>query len=91
MLETLRFRLPAFVLQMHSCCDLKPFSHVGAFSESLEVRLERLFSRASSIILANIAFENLDGLEELEVHLRIYTLLLICLAMIMNMNFNDLL
>ncbi|KAK4343341.1 hypothetical protein RND71_036435 [Anisodus tanguticus] len=36
--------------------------------ESLEVRLERLFSRASSIILANIAFDNLDGLEELEVY-----------------------
>ncbi|KAG5569568.1 hypothetical protein H5410_059334 [Solanum commersonii] len=36
--------------------------------ESLQVRLERLFSRASSIILANIAFENLDGLEELEVY-----------------------
>ncbi|XP_016436297.1 uncharacterized protein LOC107762453 [Nicotiana tabacum] len=35
--------------------------------ESLEVRLERLFSRAPSIILANIAFENLDGLEEFEV------------------------
>ncbi|PHU08224.1 hypothetical protein BC332_24713 [Capsicum chinense] len=36
--------------------------------ESLEVRLERLFSRASSVILANIVFENLDGLEELEVY-----------------------
>ncbi|CAN4094545.1 unnamed protein product [Withania somnifera] len=36
--------------------------------ESLEVRLERLFSRGSSIVLANIAFENLDGLEEFEVY-----------------------
>ncbi|PHT73602.1 hypothetical protein T459_24387 [Capsicum annuum] len=38
--------------------------------ESLEVRLERLFSRASSVILANIAFENLDGLEELEARVK---------------------
>ncbi|MCD7451356.1 hypothetical protein HAX54_011141 [Datura stramonium] len=36
--------------------------------DSLEVRLERLFSRGSSIVLANIAFENLDGLEEFEVY-----------------------
>ncbi|XP_060187152.1 uncharacterized protein LOC132616626 [Lycium barbarum] len=35
--------------------------------DSIEVRMEQLFSRASSIILANIAFENLDGLEEFEV------------------------
>ncbi|WMV38454.1 hypothetical protein MTR67_031839 [Solanum verrucosum] len=35
--------------------------------DSIEVRVEQLFSRASSVILANIAFENLDGLEEFEV------------------------
>ncbi|KAH0651814.1 hypothetical protein KY284_031726 [Solanum tuberosum] len=35
--------------------------------DSIEVRMEQLFSRASSVILANIAFENLDGLEEFEV------------------------
>lgn len=35
--------------------------------DSIEVRMEQLFSRASSIILANIAFENLDDLEEFEV------------------------
>ncbi|CAN4096507.1 unnamed protein product [Withania somnifera] len=37
-------------------------------AESLEVRLERLFSRGSSIVLANIAFDNLDSLEEFEVY-----------------------
>jgi len=36
-------------------------------TDSIEVRVEQLFSRASSVILANIAFENLDGLEEFEV------------------------
>ncbi|KAF3620418.1 putative ATP-dependent DNA helicase Q-like 3-like [Capsicum annuum] len=35
--------------------------------DSIEIRMEQLFSRASSVILANIAFENLDGLEEFEV------------------------
>lgn len=35
--------------------------------DSIEVCVEQLFSRASSVILANIAFENLDGLEEFEV------------------------
>ncbi|MCE3051160.1 hypothetical protein HAX54_049015 [Datura stramonium] len=35
--------------------------------DSIEVRMGQLFSRASSVILANIAFENLDGLEEFEV------------------------
>ncbi|XP_055824533.1 uncharacterized protein LOC129893066 [Solanum dulcamara] len=35
--------------------------------DSIEVRMEQLFSRASSVILANIAFENLDGLEDFEV------------------------
>ncbi|OIT21774.1 PREDICTED: uncharacterized protein LOC109218469 isoform X2 [Nicotiana attenuata] len=35
--------------------------------DSIEVRMEQLFSRASSVILANISFENLDGLEEFEV------------------------
>uniref|UniRef100_A0A3Q7HBT0 VWFA domain-containing protein n=1 Tax=Solanum lycopersicum TaxID=4081 RepID=A0A3Q7HBT0_SOLLC len=35
--------------------------------DSIEVRVEQLFSRASSVILADIAFENLDGLEEFEV------------------------
>lgn len=37
--------------------------------DSIEVHMEQLFSRASSVILANIAFENVDGLEEFEVFL----------------------
>ncbi|XP_047259817.1 von Willebrand factor A domain-containing protein DDB_G0292028-like [Capsicum annuum] len=37
--------------------------------DSIEIRMEQLFSRASSVILANIAFENLDGLEEFEVRM----------------------
>ncbi|XP_057767359.1 LOW QUALITY PROTEIN: uncharacterized protein LOC130987726 [Salvia miltiorrhiza] len=36
-------------------------------AESIEARLEGLFSRASSIFLADIAFQNLDGLDDLEV------------------------
>ncbi|KAI3443544.1 hypothetical protein Pfo_000209 [Paulownia fortunei] len=35
--------------------------------DSIEVRMEGLFARASSIFLANIAFENLDKLDDLEV------------------------
>ncbi|XP_042000549.1 uncharacterized protein LOC121750142 isoform X2 [Salvia splendens] len=35
--------------------------------ESIESRLEGLFARALSIFLANIAFQNLDGLDDLEV------------------------
>ncbi|KAG6414287.1 hypothetical protein SASPL_127005 [Salvia splendens] len=35
--------------------------------ESIESRLEGLFARASSIFLADIAFQNLDGLDDLEV------------------------
>ncbi|PIN24772.1 hypothetical protein CDL12_02496 [Handroanthus impetiginosus] len=35
--------------------------------DSIEVRIGRLFARASCIFLANIAFENLDKLDDLEV------------------------
>ncbi|XP_073317941.1 uncharacterized protein [Primulina huaijiensis] len=35
--------------------------------DSIEIRMEGLFARASSIFLANISFENVDGLDDLEV------------------------
>ncbi|XP_051131329.1 uncharacterized protein LOC127251609 [Andrographis paniculata] len=36
--------------------------------DSITVRMERLFARASSIVLANIAFQNLNELDDLEVY-----------------------
>lgn len=38
-------------------------------AESVEARLEGLFVRVSSIFLADIAFQNLDKLDDLEVFL----------------------
>ncbi|KAK6139698.1 hypothetical protein DH2020_026566 [Rehmannia glutinosa] len=40
---------------------------VASDVDSIEVRIGGLFARASSIFLANIAFENLDQLDDLEV------------------------
>ncbi|KAK6131780.1 hypothetical protein DH2020_034476 [Rehmannia glutinosa] len=42
---------------------------VASDVDSIEVRIRGLFARASSIFLANIAFENLDQLNDLEVFL----------------------
>ncbi|KAL7091906.1 hypothetical protein ACP275_12G132100 [Erythranthe tilingii] len=38
--------------------------------ESIELRMGKLFARASSILLANIVFENLDEVDDLEVYPR---------------------
>lgn len=66
-------RILCLTLDIVASGNPRPFSNCYCdLADSVEARMEGLFARASSIFFADIVFQNLDKLDELEVLLLVF-------------------